>query len=100
MKLMASKLNTTRPLRERTDYRHELKVQVFLPDVECGGEEIVNAGNRSGLQEELGLRAAFFAGDQYLGNGRSLGVGKDAVHVAHEVAAQRDQEQHAQAAAG
>ena len=64
-----------------------------------GDEEIVDAGDGRGLQQQLGLRAAFFAGDQHLGDGGGLGVGEHAVHVAHEVAAQRDEEEHAQAAA-
>ena len=51
-------------------------------------------------KQQLGLRAALFAGDQHLGDGRGLGKGKLAVHLAHEVAAQRNQEEHAQAAAG
>ena len=51
-------------------------------------------------EQEFGLRAALFAGDQDFGDGGGLGVGKHAVHLAHEVAAQRDQEQHAETAAG
>jgi len=29
-----------------------------VPDVEGGGEEVVDAGDPGGLEEELGLRAA------------------------------------------
>jgi len=40
------------------------------------------------LQQEAGLRAALFAGDQHFGDGGGFGIGQNAVHVAHEVAAE------------
>ena len=85
---------------ERADDGHELEIEILLPDVEGGDQKIVDARNRGGLQQQFRLRAALLAGDQDLGDGGGLGVGKDAVHVAHEVAAQRNQEEDAQAAAG
>ena len=98
---MASKLNDhARPLGQRPHCRDELEVDVLLPDLEGRDEEVVDAGDGGRLQQQLGLRAALFARDQHLGDGRRFGIGKLAVHLAHEVAAQRDQEQHAQAAAG
>ena len=97
---MASKLTATRARSASAAHGgHELEIEVLLPDVEGGDQEIVDAGDGGGLQQQPGLRAALFAGDQHLGDGGGFGVRQLAVHVAHEVAAQRDQEQHAQAAA-
>ena len=51
-------------------------------------------------EQEPGLRAALLAGDQHLGDRGRFGVRQLAVHLAHEVAPQRDQEEDAEAAAG
>ena len=67
--------------------------------MKSGDKEVVNAGDGGCLQKQLGLRAALFAGDQHFSDGRRLGKGQLAVHLAHEVAAQRNHEEHAQAAA-
>ena len=85
---------------QRLHHRHELEVQVLLPDVEGGDEEIVNRGDAGGLEQQLGLRAALLAGDQHLGDGRGFGKGQLAVLLAHEIAAQGNEEENAQAAAG
>ena len=53
-----------------------------------------------GLDQQLGLGAALLAGDQHLGDGRGFGKGQLAVLLAHEIAAQRNEEENAQAAAG
>ncbi len=79
---------------------NELEVEILLPDMEGGDEEVVNGGDGGGLQEQLGLRAALFSGDQHFGDGRGLRKGELAVHLAHEVAAQRNEEENAEAAAG
>ena len=98
---MASKLKTMRARSASESHdRHELKVEVLLPDVKGGDEEVVDAGDGGGLQQQLGLRAALLAGDQHFGDGGGFGIGKHAVHVAHEVAAQRNEEENAEAAAG
>ena len=94
MKAMASKLATTlRLLGQGAHLRHELEVDELLPDLEGGDEEVVDAGDRRRLQQELGLRAALLAGDQHLGDGGRLREGELAVRLAHEVAPQRDQEE-------
>ena len=97
---MASKLNTIRgPIGESAHHRHELKVEILLPHMKCGNEEVVNAGDGGCLQKQLGLRAALLAGDQHFGDCRRFGKGHLAVHLAHEVAAQRNQEENTEAAA-
>ncbi len=53
-----------------------------------------------GLDQQLGLGAALFSGDQHLGDGRGFGKGQFAVLLVHEVAAQGNEEENAQAAAG
>ena len=77
----------------------ELEIQIFLPGVEGGDQKIVHAGDGGGLQQQPGLRAALLAGDQHLGDGGCFGIRKNAVHVAHEIAAQGDEKQHPQASA-
>ncbi len=84
---------------EGAHHRHELKVEILLPHMECGDKEVVNTGDGGCLQKQLGLRAALFAGHQHFGDGRRLGKGQLAVHLARKVAAQRNEEEHAQAAA-
>ena len=68
--------------------------------MEGGDEEIVDGGDAGGLNQQLGLGAALLAGDQHLGDGRGFGKGQLAVLLAHEIAAQRNEEENAQAAAG
>jgi hypothetical protein len=68
--------------------------------MEGGDEEVVSGGDGGCLKEELGLRAAFFAGDEHLGDGGRFRKRQLAVHLARKVAAQRNQEEYAHAAAG
>ncbi len=68
--------------------------------MKAGDEEVVDRGNAGGLQQKLGLRSTLLAGYQHLGDGRGLGEGKLAMLLSHEVAAQRDEKENAQAAAG
>jgi hypothetical protein len=77
----------------------ELEIDEFLPDLEGGDEEVVDAGDGRRLEQEFGLAAALLAGHQHLGDGSRFRIRQHAVHLAHEVAPQRDQEQHAQDAA-
>ena len=67
------------------------------PDAD--GQELVDAADGDAQDEGPGLLAAGFAGDQDLGRGRGLGEGELAVLLDAEVAAERDEEQDAQAAA-
>ena len=53
-----------------------------------------------GLQQQLGLRAAAFAGDENFSDGSGFREWKLAVHLAHEVAAQRNDEKNAETSAG
>ena len=101
MKPMASKLKTMRS-RSASDFitGTNWKFEILLPDMEGGDEEVVNRGDAGGLQKQLGLRAALLAGDQHFGDGGRLRKGQLAVLLAHEVAAQRNEEEKAQAAAG
>src|SRR5208337_1050943 len=85
---------------QRPHDRHKLEVQVLLPDMEGGDEEIVNGGDAGSLEQQLGLGAALLTGDQNLGDRRGFGKGKLAMHLADEIAAQRNEKQNAQAAAG
>ena len=81
------------PVDQRLHQRHELEVQVFLPDVERGDEEVVNRGDAGCLEQQLGLRAALLAGDQYLGDCGGFREGQLAVLLAHEIAPQGNEEQ-------
>jgi hypothetical protein len=90
MKLIASKLSAT---FARSD-------SVLFPDVERCYEEVVDARDCRGLQQQLRLRSALLAGHQYFRDGCGFRVQQLSVHFAYEVAPQRNQEKHAQAAAG
>jgi hypothetical protein len=89
-----------RALGERLHRRHELQVHELVPQVEGGGEEVVDARDAGRLQQQPRLRAALLARHQHLGDRRRLRVREAAVRLAHEVAPQRDQEQGAEAGAG
>ena len=101
MNPMASKLKTMRPRSARVRItRNELQVQILSPHMKRGDKEVVEPGNERCLQQQLGLRAALLAGDQHFGDGRGFRKGKLAVHLAHEVAPQRNDEKNAETAAG
>ena len=101
MKAMASNGRTMRAFSASVlDDRHELEVDELLPDLEGRDEEVVHGGDAGRLEQELRLRAALLAGDEDLGDRGRLGIRELPVHLAHEVAAQRDQEEDAEAAAG
>jgi hypothetical protein len=89
-----------RLLVDRGEGRHELEVQHLLPDGEGRHEEVVDGRDPRRLQEQLRLRAALLARDEDLGDRGRLGIRELAVHVADEVAAQGNEKQDAQAAAG
>jgi len=81
-----------RALGESPDRGNELEGDELAPDLEGRDEEVIDAGDEGGLQQQARLRASLLAGHQDLGDRRCLGVGELAVHLAHEVAAQRDEE--------
>src|SRR5271157_3674484 len=83
---------------EKPEHGQELKIYVLLPHLKGGDEEVVNSGDRGRLQKQPGLGTAFLSRDQDLGVGGRLGVGQQTVHVAHEIASQRNQKQHAETA--
>src|SRR5450756_316652 len=80
--------------------RQELEVDVLLPDLERRHEEVVDRRDDRRLNEELRLRAALLARDEDFRDRRRLGERELAVHLPHEVPAQRDDEQNAEAATG
>jgi hypothetical protein len=53
--------------------------------------------DRGRFEQQFGLRTTFFACDQNFCDRGGFRVGKQAVHLAHKIAAQRDQEKYAQA---
>ncbi len=79
---------------------NELQVEIFAPHVKSGDEEIVKGGDAGGLQQHPGLRAAAFAGDENFSDGCGFRERELAVHLAHEEAAQRNDEEHAETSAG
>jgi hypothetical protein len=79
------------------DQRDELEVDELLPDAERGDQEVVDARDDRGLDEQPRLRPAALPGDQDLGDGGRFGERILAVGLAHEVAPQRDQEENAEA---
>ncbi len=40
---------------ERAHYGDELEIKIFVPDVKCGYEEVIERGDACGLQQQLGL---------------------------------------------
>ena len=100
MNAIASNLkHHARAVGKRVHDGHELEVDVFFPDLKRGDEEVVDTGNGGGLEQKTRLRSAFFACNQNLCNRRGFRVGKQAVHVAHKIAPQRDEEENAEAPA-
>src|SRR5208337_948662 len=87
-------------LGQRLHHREELKIQVLLPDVESGDKEVVNPGNDGGLNQQPGWGTAFLASHEHFGDRRGFGEGELAVHFAHKVAPQRNEEENAKAAPG
>jgi len=97
---MASKLTTTLAFSARARMTGvNWKSRYSFQGWNVGDQEIVRAGDGGGLQQQPGLRAALLAGNQHLGDGGGFRVWQHAVHIAHEIAAQGDEEQHAQASA-
>ena len=75
MKPMASKLSDhAGALGQVAHGGEELEIEVLLPDLEGGDEEIVDAGDGGGFEQQVGLRTALFAGDQDLGDGGGFGI--------------------------
>jgi hypothetical protein len=96
MNATASKLVAIQVLHRRD----EAEVHVLLPHLERRHEEVVDARDERREQQQSRLRSALLAGHQHFSDRGRLRVRKLAVHLAHEVAAKGNQEQHAQAAAG
>src|SRR5208282_2839063 len=78
---------------------NELKVHKLFPDLKRGYKEVVDTRDGGGLEQQPGLRSAFLPSDQYFSDGGRLRIGQHAVHFAHEVPAQRNQEQNTEAPA-
>ena len=73
--------------------REELEVDVLLPDVERRHEEVVDPRDERRLQEQLRLRAALLARHKDLRDRGRFREREFPVHLAHEVAAERDHEE-------
>src|SRR5262249_55960085 len=89
-----------RTFGELAHHGDELKIDEFFPHVKSGDEEIVDARDGGRLKKQLRLGAAFLAGNEYFGDGGRFRIREHAVHVANEIASQRNQEENAEAAAG
>src|ERR1017187_315303 len=79
-------------------YGHKLKIDNFLPHLECSDEEVVNACDPCCLKQELSLRAAFLSGDEHFSDGGCLWIGQLSMHFAHKVPAQGNQKENAETA--
>src|SRR5208337_1794047 len=88
----------TMAIDQRPHDWHKLEVQVLLPDMEGGDKEIENGGDAGSLDQQLGLGAALFACDQHLRNSRGFRKRQLAVLLTHEISAQGNEEENAQAA--
>ncbi len=62
-------------------------------------DEVEEAADEPANDQDTGLLAAFFAGDQDFGRGRGFGEGKFPVHVLDKVLPEGDQKQDAEEAA-
>ena len=71
----------------------------LFPPAESREQEVVQTTHKAGNEQRTGLVAALLATDEHLGSRGSLGERELAVHVAHEVLAEGDEEQDAQDAA-
>ena len=78
---------------------HELKIHILFPHLKCSDKQVIDAGDGGCLQQQLGLRTAFLSRDQHFGDGGRLGIREQAVHLAHEVPPQRNQEENAETSA-
>ena len=78
---------------------HHATGEVLIPPAEGSHDEVVESAHQSGYQQRLGLVAALGSAHQHLCRGRGFGEGILAVHVAHEILAEGDEEQDADDAA-
>ncbi len=74
------------------------ETQELRPGVEGRGEAVVQRADAGGHREDLALAAGAFAREQDFGGCGAFGPRKLAVHLDHEVVAQRDQEEDAETA--
>ena len=79
--------------------RQEAEVDELVPGPDADRQELVDAADGDAQDQGLGLLAAGLARDEDLGRGGRFGEGEPPVLLDAEIAAERDQEQHAQAAA-
>ena len=102
MKATASKRSATLARSASVPHRRdELEVDELVPDVEGGDEEVVDRRRCPvACSRSLACEPPFSPVTSTSVIAVASGYGKMAVHLAHEVAAQRDQEEDAQAAAG
>ena len=73
--------------------------EILVPEAERGHEEVIQSAHDSSHQQGFGLVAALRTAHEHLRGGRSLGEGVFSVHLAHEILAERNQEQDADDAA-
>ena len=78
---------------------HHARGDVLVPPAERGYDEIVESAHDTCQQQWLGLVAALGARDEHLRRSRGFREGVLAVHLAHEVLAERNEEQDADDAA-
>ena len=68
----------------------------FGPPAESTDDKVVDSSDESADGEQFGLVSLFFAGDEHFGRGGGFGEREFTVHVAHEIFAERDQQQDAE----
>ena len=68
----------------------------FGPPAESTDDKVVDSSDESAGGEQFGLVSLFFAGDEHFGRGSGFGEREFTVHVAHEIFAERDQQQDAE----
>ena len=78
---------------------HDARCKALVPPVDGSHDEVVQTADEAGDEQWLSLRAALGSADEHLRGGCGFGEGILAVHVLHEVFAERNHEQDAEDAA-
>ena len=80
--------------------RADAACELLIPETEGRHCKVVETADDAGLeQQHQASRAAALAGDKYLSRGRGLGEGILAVHVAHKIFTEGDEEEYAERSA-